>query len=86
VLLAHPAVAEAGVAGRPDPLLGEAVTAFIALRPGFAADEALRRDIMAFVRRRLGPALAPREIAFVGSLPKTPSGKILRRLLQSGNP
>jgi acetyl-CoA synthetase len=85
VLLAHPAVAEAGVAGRPDPLLGAVVTAFIALRPGFAADEPLRRDIMAFVRRRLGPALAPREIAFVGTLPKTPSGKILRRLLQSGN-
>jgi acetyl-CoA synthetase len=80
-LLEHPAVGEAAVIGKPAPSIGEMVKAFVTLRPGHAADEATRRSLTAFARKRLGPVLAPREIDFVSSLPKTRSGKILRRLL-----
>ena len=82
-LLEHPAVAEAGAIGKPDPLIGEVVKAYVALKDGYTADEALRIDLLAFARRRLGPALAPREIAFCRSLPKTRNGKIMRRLLRA---
>lgn len=82
-LMEHASVAEAAVIGKPDELLLEVTKAFVALKPGYVADEALRRDIMAFARKRLGPAVAPREIEFVGDLPKTKSGKIMRRLLKS---
>ena len=83
VLMEHEAVAEAGVIGKPDPMAGELVKAFVALKPGFAADEALRLDILALARRRLGTAVAPKEIAFLDTLPKTRSGKIMRRLLKA---
>ncbi|MBP2313911.1 AMP-binding protein [Azospirillum soli] len=83
VLLEHPAVAEAGVIGKPDVVAGELVKAFIALKPGFAPSEDLTRDLIAHARRRLGPALAPREVAFADALPHTRSGKILRRLLKA---
>ncbi len=83
VLLSHPAVAEAGVIGRPDPVAGEVIKAFVALRPGHAPDDGLRRELLGLSRKRLGPALSPREIAFVDGLPKTRSGKILRRLLRA---
>jgi acetyl-CoA synthetase len=53
------------------------------VRDGFVADETLRRDLLAFARRRLGAVIAPREIAFSPSLPKTPSGKIMRRVLKA---
>ncbi len=82
-LMAHPAVAEAGVIGKPDPLIGETVKAFVALKPGHEPDDALRTELLAFARTRLGPAVAPREIDFRDSVPKTRSGKIMRRLLKA---
>ncbi|MEV5955344.1 acetate--CoA ligase [Streptomyces sp. NPDC051987] len=82
-LMEHPAVAEAGVIGRPDPVAGNIVKAFVALRPGFDPTAATRQDLLAFSRRRLGPAVAPREIAFDQHLPHTRSGKVMRRLLRA---
>jgi acetyl-CoA synthetase len=83
VLMEHPAVAEAGVIGKPDPVVGEIVKAFVALRPGFTAGEALRRELLGHARKRLGAAVAPKEIDFRTNLPKTRSGKIMRRLLRA---
>jgi acetyl-CoA synthetase len=83
VLMEHPGVAEAGVIGKPDPVAMEIVKAFVALKPGFEPDEALRRDLLAHARRRLGAAVAPKEIEFRSNLPRTRSGKIMRRLLKA---
>jgi acetyl-CoA synthetase len=83
VLMEHPAVAEAGVIGKPDPMQLETVKAFVALKPGYVADEALRRELLGFARKRLGAVVAPKEIDFVQTLPKTRSGKIMRRLLKA---
>jgi acetyl-CoA synthetase len=82
-LMEHPAVAEAGVIGKPDPLIGELVKAFVMLKAGHVASEELRMELTGFARKRLGPAVAPKEIAFIESLPKTRSGKIMRRLLKA---
>jgi acetyl-CoA synthetase len=82
-LMEHPAIAEAGVIGKPDPTIGEVVKAFVALKPGYEASEALRKELLGFARTRLGPAVAPREIEFCDSVPKTRSGKIMRRLLKA---
>jgi acetyl-CoA synthetase len=82
-LLEHPAVAEVGAIGKPDPVMGETVKAYVLLKEGVTADENLRLDLLAFARKRLGPALAPREIAFCRELPKTRNGKIIRRLLRA---
>jgi acetyl-CoA synthetase len=82
-LMEHPAVAEAGVIGIPDPVAGEIVKAFVALRPGYTPDEALRKELLGFARTRLGAAVAPRDIAFRDVLPRTRSGKIMRRLLRA---
>ncbi|EHR50869.1 acyl-CoA synthetase/AMP-acid ligase [Saccharomonospora marina XMU15] len=81
-LLEHPSVAEAGVIGKPDDVAGELVKAFVTLRPGVTASEPLRRELLAFGRRRLG-AVAPREIEFDQHLPHTRSGKVMRRLLRA---
>jgi acetyl-CoA synthetase len=82
-LLEHPAVAEAGVIGKPDPVAFEIVKAFVALKPGHDECEALRQEILGFARVRLGAAVAPKEIAFVSSVPKNRAGKIMRRLLKA---
>jgi len=83
VLMEDPAVAEAGVIGKPDPLVGEIVKAFVSLKAGFAPDEELRTRLLAHARRRLGASIAPKEIAFLDNLPRTRSGKIMRRLLRA---
>jgi acetyl-CoA synthetase len=83
VLLEHPAVAHAGVIGKPDPVAGEIVKAFLALKPGYDPSDALEREILAHARLRLGAVVAPKEIAFVDSVPATRSGKIMRRLLKA---
>jgi acetyl-CoA synthetase len=82
-LMEHPAVAEAGVIGKPNPMAGEIVKAFISLKPGFEAGEPLARELLGHARKRLGPAVAPKEIAFRPTLPRTRSGKIMRRLLRA---
>ena len=82
-LIEHDAIAEAGVIGIPDETAGEVVKAYVALNPGFQPSEELERDIRGHARKRLGPAVAPREIVFRKTLPKTRSGKIMRRLLKA---
>jgi acetyl-CoA synthetase len=83
VLMQHPAVAEAGVIGKPDPVAGEIVKAFVALKDGFEATPELRRELLALARTRLGAVVAPKEIDLRPTLPKTRSGKIMRRLLKA---
>jgi acetyl-CoA synthetase len=82
-LMEHPAVVQAGAIGVPDPVAGELVKAFVELRPPYEPTDELRLELLGFARKRLGPAVAPREIAFSEDLPRTRSGKIMRRLLKA---
>jgi acetyl-CoA synthetase len=81
--LEHPAVAESGVTGRPDELRGEVLAAFVALRPGYQPSDQLAHECRETVRRELGPVAVIGDIKFVSSLPKTRSGKIMRRVLKA---
>jgi acetyl-CoA synthetase len=83
VLMEHPAVAEAGAIGKPDDVAGEVVKAFVSLNPGFVWSPELEKELIAWGRTKLGPAVAPREIEHEPDLPKTRSGKIMRRLLKA---
>ncbi len=83
VLMEHAAVAEAGVIGKPDPVALEVVKAFVSLKDGWAPTAELNRELLGFARARLGAVVAPKEIEFKPSLPKTRSGKIVRRLLKA---
>jgi acetyl-CoA synthetase len=82
-LVEHPAIAEAGVIGKPDPVRGEIIKAFVALRDGYEATEELKEEIRQFVKKGLAAHAAPREIDFRDKLPKTRSGKIMRRVLKA---
>lgn len=82
-LLRHPAVAEAGVTGRPDELRGEVVSAFVALRAGYAPSDELTKALLATIREELGPVVVMGEINYVHTLPKTRSGKIMRRVFKA---
>ncbi|MEX2160150.1 MAG: acetate--CoA ligase [Dehalococcoidia bacterium] len=82
-LIEHPAVAEAGVIGKPDPIAMEIVKAFVSLKEGYEPTDKLRSELIGFARQKLGNAVAPREIDFIDTLPKTRSGKIMRRLLKA---
>jgi acetyl-CoA synthetase len=81
--LRHPAVAEAGVTGVPDELRGEVIDAFVALRAGHEPSDALRGELLKTVRHELGPVAVIRGVSFVSMLPKTRSGKIMRRVLKA---
>ena len=83
VLMQHDKVSEAAVIGKPEPMIGELIKGFVVLKTGIIPTEILKNEILAFGRRHLGPAIAPRQIEFIQGLPKTRSGKILRRLLKA---
>jgi len=82
-LIEHEAVAEAGVIGLPDETAGEVVKAYVSLNPGYEPSEELEKSIRGHARKKLGPAVAPRTVEFRKTLPKTRSGKIMRRLLKA---
>ena len=82
-LIEHKAVAEAGVIGKPDPIAMEVVKAFVTLNPDYEATDQLRRELIGFARDKLSAGVAPREIDFIDVMPKTRSGKIMRRLLKA---
>jgi len=82
-LMEHPAVAEAGVIGIPDPMVMEVIKAFVSLKDGYEPSDELMRDIKKFARKKLHAVACPRKIDFISGLPKTKSGKIMRRLLKA---
>jgi acetyl-CoA synthetase len=82
-LLEHPAIVESAVVSKPDEVNMEVVKAFITLKPGFTPSSELELDIMNFIRKKLSPLAMPQEIEYMDKLPRTRSGKILRRLLRA---
>ena len=82
-LMKHEAVAEAAVIGKPEPTIGALVKAFIVLKETYIANTEMKLSIMGFARKELGPAVAPKEIEFIAHIPKTKSGKVMRRLLKA---
>ena len=82
-MIEHPAVLESAVVASPDAQRGEVVKAFIILRPGYAASDALVKEIQQHVQKTTAPYKYPRKIEFVQSLPKNPSGKLMRRVLRN---
>ena len=82
-LLGHPAAAESGVIRRPDELRGEVISAFVILKQGFIPSDKLKQELLDQVRRELGPVAVIGELNFVDMLPKTRSGKIMRRVLKA---
>ncbi len=82
-LLEHPAVAESAVVSKPDEINMEVVKAFVTLKPGFQVSEELELEIMNFIRKKLSPLAMPQDVEYMDSLPKTRSGKIMRRLLHA---
>ena len=83
ILMEHKGVAEAGVIGKPDPVAGEVVKAFVSLKDGFEPTHELKKELLGFARVRLGAVVAPKELEFRPALPRTRSGKIMRRLLKA---
>jgi acetyl-CoA synthetase len=81
--ITHPAVAEAAVVGKPDPIKGEVIVAFVVLKRGYNASESIVEELRKHVRSELGPIATPEEIHVVNMLPKTRSGKIMRRLIKA---
>jgi acetyl-CoA synthetase len=81
--LRNPAVAEAGVTAVPDEIRGEVIAAFVSLRAGYEPSDALRKELLATLRSELGPVAVVGSLSFVGMLPKTRSGKIMRRVLKA---
>ena len=82
-LVAHPAVIEAGVIGKPDPIRGEIIKAFVVLEKGENPSEKLKDELANYVKKQLAGHAYPREIEFIDKLPKTRSGKIMRRILKA---
>jgi acetyl-CoA synthetase len=82
-LIEHPDIVEAGVIGKPDPLRGEIIKAFVTLRPEVKPTEKLKEEIQVFIKKHLAGHAYPREIEFRDNLPKTRSGKIMRRMLKA---
>jgi acetyl-CoA synthetase len=81
--VSHPAVAEAAVIGKPDEVKGEVIIVFAILRGGFKPSEELKKDITQHIRKTLGPIAIPEEVHFVNDVPKTRSGKIMRRVIKA---
>jgi acetyl-CoA synthetase len=81
--VSHPAVAEAAVIGKPDPVKGESIVAFVILKSGYQPTDELRDELKMHIRKTIGPVATPDAIFFVSSLPKTRSGKIMRRVLKA---
>ena len=81
--ISHPAVVEVAATTKPDPVKGMAIVLFVTLKKGQPSSDSLKRDIIKHIRRVIGPIATPEEVFFVQSLPKTRSGKIMRRLLKA---